>query len=60
MLSGRLFAGRRFTMWRTWEEAKKSFDMTDDELLQRSDTVWWRATTVEVVHPTQEQVKKDL
>lgn len=60
MLEGRLFAGRRFSMWRTWAEAKRSFDMSDDELCQRSETVWWRASSVEVVHPTQDQVKKDL
>lgn len=60
MLQGRLFAGRRMTMWRTWEEAKHSYDLSDEELLTRSEEVWWRATTVEVVHPTSEQLKKDL
>lgn len=60
MLRGRIFAGRRFSMWRTWEEAKRSYELSDDELLSRSETVWWRGTTVEVVPPTPEQLKKDV
>ena len=61
MLQGPIYAGRRMTMWPTREDAVRSFDKSDDELLERSEIVWWRnATVVEVIHPTPEQLKKDL
>jgi hypothetical protein len=64
MLTGRLFAGRRFSYFRTWAEAKRSFDMTDEELARAEGDafVFWRwpNTTLEVLQPTQEQLKKDI
>ena len=45
-----VYAGRAMTMWNTREEAEASWRTASVvDLIQRSQIVWWRATTVEVV-----------
>jgi hypothetical protein len=60
-----LYAGRRMTMWDTFEEAQNSWRTDDYALIEPSRTVWWRATKVEQVPcpsdvSLQDVLKKDL
>lgn len=61
-----LYAGRGHTMWPTRDEAVQSWRAHSlADLIQHSDTVWWRATTVEVVEcppdvSLKDVLKKDL
>jgi hypothetical protein len=61
-----LYAGRAMTMWDTREEAEASWRVHSRyDLIERSPTVWWRATRVVMVEPPtdvsiQDVLKKDL
>ncbi len=51
MLSGTLYMGRLCTFWATWQEARESWRKRRTELIERSEMVWWRASTVIDVPP---------
>jgi hypothetical protein len=61
-----LYAGRGMTMWDTFEEAQASWRVKSHyDLIERSETVWWRCTNVEMVPcppdvSLQDVLKKDL
>lgn len=61
-----LYAGRGMTLWDTYEEAQASWRVPSVmDLIQRSETIWWRATKVEVVNcppdvSLQDVLRKDL
>lgn len=61
-----VYAGRAMTMWDTPEEAEASWRAPSImDLIQRSETIWWRATQViQVECPPdvnlQDVLKKDL
>lgn len=45
-----VYAGRAMTMWDTREEAEASWRVRSVmDLIERSNTVWWRVTNVEQV-----------
>jgi len=61
-----LYAGRAMTVWDTYQEAEDSWRAPSVmDLIQRSETVWWRCTELKVVDcpldvSLQDVLRKDL